>query len=87
VAVRDVRARRVGRDRRADTSWSASWRSCLHSCGRLAFSNKNGRELLPMLKYSARAQLQLGALLAVVLVFRIVCEALDERRRCFACSR
>jgi len=38
---------------------------------RLAFSNKNGRELLPMLKYSARAQLQLGALLAVVLVFRI----------------
>jgi len=38
---------------------------------RLAYSNKNGRELLPMLKYSARTQLQLGALLAVVLVFRI----------------
>jgi 1,4-dihydroxy-2-naphthoate octaprenyltransferase len=38
---------------------------------RLAFSQKNGRELLPMLKYSARAQLQLGALLAVVLVFRV----------------
>jgi 1,4-dihydroxy-2-naphthoate polyprenyltransferase len=38
---------------------------------RLAFSNKNGRELLPMLQYSARAQLQLGALLALVLVFRI----------------
>ena len=38
---------------------------------RLAFSEKNGRELLPMLKYSARAQLQLGALLAVVLVFRV----------------
>jgi 1,4-dihydroxy-2-naphthoate octaprenyltransferase len=38
---------------------------------RLAFSDKNGRELLPMLKYSARTQLQLGALLAIVLVFRI----------------
>ncbi len=38
---------------------------------RLAFSQKNGRELLPMLQYSARAQLQLGALLAVVLVFRV----------------
>ena len=38
---------------------------------RLAFSTKNGRELLPMLKYSARSQLQLGALLALVLVFRI----------------
>jgi len=38
---------------------------------RLAFSKKNGRDLLPMLKYSARTQLQLGALLAVVLVFRI----------------
>ena len=38
---------------------------------RLAFSKKNGRELLPMLQYSARAQLQLGALLAVVLVFRV----------------
>jgi 1,4-dihydroxy-2-naphthoate octaprenyltransferase len=38
---------------------------------RLAFSPKNGRELLPMLKYSARAQLQLGALLAAVLVFRL----------------
>jgi len=38
---------------------------------RLAFSKKNGRELLPMLKYSARAQLELGALLTVVLVFRV----------------
>jgi 1,4-dihydroxy-2-naphthoate octaprenyltransferase len=38
---------------------------------RLAFSPKQGRELLPMLIYSARAQLQLGALLAVVLVFRL----------------
>jgi 1,4-dihydroxy-2-naphthoate octaprenyltransferase len=38
---------------------------------RLAFSKKNGRELLPMLKYSARTQLQVGALLALVLVFRI----------------
>jgi 1,4-dihydroxy-2-naphthoate polyprenyltransferase len=38
---------------------------------RLAFSLKNGRELLPMLKYSARSQLQLGALLALVLLFRI----------------
>jgi len=38
---------------------------------RLAFSKKNGRELLPMLQYSARAQLELGALLAVVLVFRV----------------
>src|SRR5580704_8680590 len=38
---------------------------------RLAFSPKNGRELLPMLKYSAQAQLQLGALLALVLVFRL----------------
>ena len=38
---------------------------------RLAFSQKNGRELLPMLQYSARAQLQLGALLAIVLVFRV----------------
>jgi 1,4-dihydroxy-2-naphthoate polyprenyltransferase len=38
---------------------------------RLAFSPKNGRELLPMLKYSARAQLQLGALLALVLVLRL----------------
>ena len=37
---------------------------------RLAFSNRNGRELLSMLQYSARTQLQLGALLAVVLVFR-----------------
>jgi len=33
-----------------------------------AFSKRNGRELLPMLKYSARAQLQIGALLAVLLV-------------------
>ncbi len=38
---------------------------------RLAFSTKRGRELLPMLKYSAHAQLQLGALFAVVLVFRL----------------
>lgn len=38
---------------------------------RLAFSKKNGRELLPMLKHSARAQLELGVLLAVVLVFRV----------------
>jgi 1,4-dihydroxy-2-naphthoate polyprenyltransferase len=38
---------------------------------RLAFSTKNGRELLPMLKYSARSQLQLGALLALALIFRI----------------
>lgn len=34
---------------------------------RLAFSTKSGGELLPMLKFSARAQLQLGALLAVLL--------------------
>jgi len=34
---------------------------------RLAFSSRAGRELLPLLKYSARAQLQLGALLAVLL--------------------
>jgi 1,4-dihydroxy-2-naphthoate octaprenyltransferase len=38
---------------------------------RLAFSSKNGRELLPMLKYSARAQLQLGALVALLLVLRV----------------
>jgi 1,4-dihydroxy-2-naphthoate octaprenyltransferase len=38
---------------------------------RLAFSPKNGRELLPMLLYSARSQLQLGALLALALIFRI----------------
>jgi 1,4-dihydroxy-2-naphthoate octaprenyltransferase len=38
---------------------------------RLAFSKKNGRELLPMLIFSARAQLQLGLLLAVALIFRI----------------
>jgi 1,4-dihydroxy-2-naphthoate octaprenyltransferase len=38
---------------------------------RLAYSKKNGRELLPMLQYSARTQLQIGALLAVVLVFRV----------------
>jgi 1,4-dihydroxy-2-naphthoate octaprenyltransferase len=38
---------------------------------RLAFSKKNGRELLPMLQHSAQAQLQLGALLALVLIFRI----------------
>jgi hypothetical protein len=34
---------------------------------RFAFSPRSGRELLVMLKYSARAQLQLGALLAVLL--------------------
>jgi 1,4-dihydroxy-2-naphthoate octaprenyltransferase len=34
---------------------------------RFAFSPRSGRELLPMLKYSARAQLQIGALLAVLL--------------------
>jgi 1,4-dihydroxy-2-naphthoate octaprenyltransferase len=33
-----------------------------------AFSKRHGRELLPMLKYSARAQLQIGALLALLLV-------------------
>jgi 1,4-dihydroxy-2-naphthoate octaprenyltransferase len=33
-----------------------------------AFSTRRGRELVPMLKYSARAQLQIGALLAVLLV-------------------
>ena len=33
-----------------------------------AFSKRHGRELLPMLKYSARAQLQIGALLAFLLV-------------------
>ncbi len=34
---------------------------------RFAFSRRRGRELLGLLKYSARAQLQLGALLAVLL--------------------
>ena len=38
---------------------------------RLAYSKKNGRELLPMLIISARTQLQIGVLLALVLVFRI----------------
>jgi 1,4-dihydroxy-2-naphthoate octaprenyltransferase len=38
---------------------------------RLAYSKKNGRELLPMLIISARTQLQIGVLLAAVLVFRI----------------
>jgi 1,4-dihydroxy-2-naphthoate octaprenyltransferase len=38
---------------------------------RLAFSNKNGRDLLPLLKYSARAQLQLGALVALLLIIRV----------------
>ncbi len=38
---------------------------------RLAYSDLNGRELLPMLKYSARSQLQVGALLTVVLALRI----------------
>lgn len=34
---------------------------------RVAFSKRSGRELLVLLKYSARAQLQVGALLAVLL--------------------
>jgi 1,4-dihydroxy-2-naphthoate octaprenyltransferase len=34
---------------------------------RYAFSSKSGRELLAMLQYSARAQLEVGALLAVLL--------------------
>ncbi len=34
---------------------------------RYGFSSRHGRELLPMLKYSSRAQLGLGALLAVLL--------------------
>lgn len=34
---------------------------------RFGFSSRRGRELLPMLKYSSRAQLGLGALLAVLL--------------------
>jgi 1,4-dihydroxy-2-naphthoate polyprenyltransferase len=34
---------------------------------RFVFSERSGRELLVLLKYSARAQLQLGALLAVLL--------------------
>jgi 1,4-dihydroxy-2-naphthoate octaprenyltransferase len=34
---------------------------------RYGFSHRRGRELLPMLKYSSRAQLGLGALLAVLL--------------------
>ena len=38
---------------------------------RLAYSDLYGRELLPMLKYSARSQLQVGALLAIVLALRI----------------
>jgi 1,4-dihydroxy-2-naphthoate octaprenyltransferase len=38
---------------------------------RLAFSDSNGRELLPMLKYSARAQLQLGALVSLLLIIRV----------------
>jgi 1,4-dihydroxy-2-naphthoate octaprenyltransferase len=38
---------------------------------RLAMSQKNGRELLPMLKYSARAQLQIGALLTLALAFNV----------------
>jgi 1,4-dihydroxy-2-naphthoate octaprenyltransferase len=38
---------------------------------RLAYSDKNGRDLLPMLKFSARAQLQLGALVALLLVIRV----------------
>lgn len=38
---------------------------------RMAFTDKNGRELLPMLKQSVRAQLQLGILIALLLVFRV----------------
>jgi 1,4-dihydroxy-2-naphthoate octaprenyltransferase len=38
---------------------------------RLAFSEKNGRELLPMLIFSARAQLQLGALVSLAMIFRV----------------
>lgn len=38
---------------------------------RLAFSDKNGRELLPMLKYSAQTQLQLGVLLVLVLGLKV----------------
>ncbi len=38
---------------------------------RLAFSDKNGRDLLPLLKYSARAQLQIGALVALLLIIRV----------------
>jgi hypothetical protein len=34
---------------------------------RLAYSDKSGRALLPMLQYSARAQLVIGAALAVLL--------------------
>ncbi len=34
---------------------------------RYAFSSRSGRELLPLLRYSARAQLGVGALLAVLL--------------------
>jgi len=34
---------------------------------RLAFSKKQGRELVVLLQYSARAQLALGALLGVLL--------------------
>ena len=38
---------------------------------RLAYSEKNGRDLLPMLKFSARAQLQLGALVSLLLAVRV----------------
>jgi 1,4-dihydroxy-2-naphthoate octaprenyltransferase len=38
---------------------------------RVAFSARAGRELLVMLRYSARAQLQLGALLAVLLALNV----------------
>ncbi len=38
---------------------------------RLAFSKRNGRELLPMLVYSARAQLELGLLVSLALLFRV----------------
>ena len=43
--------------------WSCTFRHCSSPSRR-----DRGRELLPMLKYSARAQLQIGALLAVLLV-------------------
>jgi 1,4-dihydroxy-2-naphthoate octaprenyltransferase len=38
---------------------------------RLAMSSKNGRELLPLLMYSARAQLQIGALLTLALALNV----------------
>ncbi|NNN02214.1 MAG: 1,4-dihydroxy-2-naphthoate polyprenyltransferase [Acidimicrobiaceae bacterium] len=38
---------------------------------RLAFSSKGGRELLPMLKYSAQAQLLIGALLSLAMALNL----------------